>query len=254
MERTAQLRRINHEIKYREREGGPSRKELEEADREKKAALREERDQVIRSKKTLEDEIEEEKGKIAKQMKEEDVDCDKIIISFKEEHQREDVEEHFLETSLEQRQRHFGSKAGKVKISRAPEPYEINWENINMERSHQIQRIIISWILFVLMLGCLSVAFFFLLKYKSHEIELAVELGREHADPDEKASLENKARVIVFCSLILIILFNKFVLAYVIHHLVEFEKHSTGQSAQFALTLKYTLGLFFTTALMTLLV
>jgi len=49
-------------------------------------------------------------------------------------------------------------------------------------------------------------------------------------------------------------LFNKFILAYAIHHLIEYEKHVTGAAVQYALCLKYTLGLFFTTALMTLLV
>jgi len=51
-----------------------------------------------------------------------------------------------------------------------------------------------------------------------------------------------------------IILFNKFILAYIIHHLVEIELHKTGESAQFSFMLKYSLGLFFTTALMTILV
>jgi len=73
-------------------------------------------------------------------------------------------------------------------------------------------------------------------------------------DPEKASELMTKAKAIVYCSAILITCFNKFIFAYIIHHLIEFERHVTGQALQFSLCLKYTLGLFFTTAIMTLLV
>jgi hypothetical protein len=52
----------------------------------------------------------------------------------------------------------------------------------------------------------------------------------------------------------LIIFFNKFVIAPLLHHIAEFEKHPTKDKEEYSFGLKYTLCLFFTTALMTLLV
>jgi hypothetical protein len=51
-----------------------------------------------------------------------------------------------------------------------------------------------------------------------------------------------------------IIFFNKFCLSFILHLFTDFEKHRTGSEYEFSFGLKYTLGLFFTTALMTLLV
>lgn len=69
------------------------------------------------------------------------------------------------------------------------------------------------------------------------------------------AELDHAAATpIVYCSIIGIMLFNKFVLAEVIHHLVDFEMPKTGSELQFSFMIKYSLGLFFTTAVMTVLV
>jgi hypothetical protein len=51
-----------------------------------------------------------------------------------------------------------------------------------------------------------------------------------------------------------IIFFNKFLLSFVLHWFTDLEKHTTGGEYEFSFGLKYTLGLFFTTAVMTLLV
>jgi di/tricarboxylate transporter len=58
----------------------------------------------------------------------------------------------------------------------------------------------------------------------------------------------------VFIALILIILFNKFVMGYVLHHFTHIERHATSDREQFSFAFKYALGMFFTTALMTLFV
>jgi hypothetical protein len=49
-------------------------------------------------------------------------------------------------------------------------------------------------------------------------------------------------------------LFNKFVFFTIIHHLVDFERHKTGGGYQYQVTLKYTIGLFFTTALLSIII
>lgn len=43
-----------------------------------------------------------------------------------------------------------------------------------------------------------------------------------HNDPEKASELMAKAKAIVYCSAILITLFNKFIFAYIIHHLIEF--------------------------------
>lgn len=58
----------------------------------------------------------------------------------------------------------------------------------------------------------------------------------------------------MYTALILVILFNKFVMGYVLHHFTHIEKHATSDNDQFSFAFKYALGMFFTTALMTLFV
>jgi outer membrane phospholipase A len=50
----------------------------------------------------------------------------------------------------------------------------------------------------------------------------------------------------------LVVLFDKIVLASLFHWFTDLEKHSNEAKLQFSFSLKLALGLFFTTALMTL--
>lgn len=52
----------------------------------------------------------------------------------------------------------------------------------------------------------------------------------------------------------LVIVLNKLVISNFFHYFTELERHSTTCNFQFSFCLKYCLGLFFTTALMTFLV
>lgn len=63
-----------------------------------------------------------------------------------------------------------------------------------------------------------------------------------------------EAFAIVLGMIFLVVLFNKFVLAHLFHKFTEMEKHSSTYKFQFYFCLKYCLGLFFTTALMTLII
>lgn len=50
----------------------------------------------------------------------------------------------------------------------------------------------------------------------------------------------------------LVVLFDKLILSTLFHKFTDLEKHSTTADLQFSFALKYAIGLFFTTALMTL--
>jgi len=78
---------------------------------------------------------------------------------------------------------------------------------MNVSRSVQRNRIILSWIIFLAILGAATVGFYYLLNFKSHEVLTAG---------------DTVAQAIDYSSLVGIIFFNKFILAYIIHHLVEF--------------------------------
>ena len=63
-----------------------------------------------------------------------------------------------------------------------------------------------------------------------------------------------EALIIVFLMIFFVVLFNKIVIANLFHYFTDLERHSTTHKFQFSFCLKYCLGLFFTTALMTLIV
>lgn len=52
--------------------------------------------------------------------------------------------------------------------------------------------------------------------------------------------------------LLLVVLFNKIVMSKVFHYLTHYERHFRQADFQFSFGVKYCLGLFFTTALMTI--
>lgn len=63
---------------------------------------------------------------------------------------------------------------------------------------------------------------------------------------------ETDAIALVFIVMFLIIIFNKIVMSSLFYKFTDMEKHSTTSNHQFSFELKLLLGLFFTTALMTL--
>jgi hypothetical protein len=54
--------------------------------------------------------------------------------------------------------------------------------------------------------------------------------------------------------MLLVIIFNKFCISYILHLFTDIEMHRTGSEFEYSFGLKYTLGLFFTTAMMTIFV
>jgi hypothetical protein len=67
-------------------------------------------------------------------------------------------------------------------------------------------------------------------------------------------SLQAETLAATFLTMLLIIIFNKFCISAILHYFTDIEMHRTGSEFEFSFGLKYTLGLFFTTALMTIFV
>jgi hypothetical protein len=51
---------------------------------------------------------------------------------------------------------------------------------------------------------------------------------------------------------VMVSVFNKFIMSTIFHNICDIEKHESHSNLQFSFALKYMLGMFFTTALMTL--
>lgn len=96
-----------------------------------------------------------------------------------------------------------------------------------------------SWSLFFLMLLAITGIIYLIFRELVHQVELAV---------------DTTATAIIISYLIAIVLFNKFILSWIIHHLCDFEQHGKGSNYQTSFMVKYSIGLFFTTALLTIIV
>ena len=187
--------------------------------------------------KVLYQDIHQEKLKLKRLIANEDLNTYKAIVSFECEEDKLAV----LKSSIkpEEYSRHFTQKGKNIVIGQCPEPGEINWEYIGLEEEGKKRNRFLSWVFFVLMLAVITVAIYFLFSELVHQVAIAA---------------DTTATAIIFCYLVGIIIFNKFVLSHIVHLFVDFEQHKTGENYQFSFMLKYALGLFFTTALMTLIV
>lgn len=103
---------------------------------------------------------------------------------------------------------------------------------------------IIGWLLTTAFLLCITLVFFFLFSEKSTLISESF----KHTNENEYFT----GLILVYLTITCVILFNKFVMGYVLHQICEFERHSTSDLEEFHFAIKYSVGLFFTTALMTL--
>lgn len=73
-------------------------------------------------------------------------------------------------------------------------------------------------------------------------------------DPESKKAEHFKtfATIIVFLAMFGVVLFNKFVMGKVLHKIVHKERHAFVDRQSHSFAIKYSLGMFFTTAIMTL--
>ena len=109
-----------------------------------------------------------------------------------------------------------------------------------------------GWGLSLIVLAVVTVVFYFIMNAKTELVEETVH--HYHDDPSKYEGDLAGAIALVYVMLFLVILFNKLGMVTLFHYFTHIESHKTSSSFQFSFGLKYCLGLFFTTALMTLLV
>lgn len=80
----------------------------------------------------------------------------------------------------------------------------------------------------------------------------AIEGLHEHPHEEKYQSKLNQAIALGYIMLILVVLFNKLLMVTLFHKFTDLERNDTSSKYQFSFGLKYCLGLFFTTAIMTL--
>ncbi|EGR31304.1 hypothetical protein IMG5_113410 [Ichthyophthirius multifiliis] len=136
-------------------------------------------------------------------------------------------------------------------IEQAPEPNDIDWEYIHCSTIEKIKARIIS-LMYLLMLTTLTFTVIASISYyQSLMIEHAYEESLENNQSlDNNPQIDKVVGLSYFISMI-IVLFNKFIVPVIVHHIIEYEKWSnkTKQNASFAT--KLTLVLFTNTALIT---
>jgi fumarate reductase subunit D len=165
--------------------------------------------------------------------------CDKAIVLLSSERQKNSLIAEVAKVEDYVLLEHFGVEGLEVTVQRAPEPKEIIWENINYPNAVRMVRLWFGWVLTVLLLGVVTAIFYFLFHAKSQAVD---SMGSE------------MAAGITILVMVLITFFNKFCISYLLHHITDLEMHRTGSEFEYSFGLKYTMGLFFTTAIMTLVV
>jgi hypothetical protein len=77
-----------------------------------------------------------------------------------------------------------------------------------------------------MLLAAVTAIFYFLLSAKAEEIEKSLKLYK--TDPTASANLKFYALLFVLSSTVLIVLFNKLLLAPILHKITELERHKTA--------------------------
>ena len=139
-----------------------------------------------------------------------------------------------------------------MKIKEAPEPKEILWNNINVSKKKKIALRLLGWGLSLLSLVIVTIIFYFILVEKAYNLIDKYEYYKAHKDDSTAKSEFNAAIFSVYAMLFVVIFFNKLLMVVLFHKFTDLERNETTSKFQFSFALKYCLGLFFTTALMTL--
>ena len=139
-----------------------------------------------------------------------------------------------------------------IKVKEAPEPKEILWRNVNVSRKKKLLLYLLGWGMSLLVLIIATIVFYFILVQKAQNlIDTLYEYQKHHEE--QKYREDYKAAIgSVYIMLFVVVLFNKLVMVVLFHKFTDYERHETTSKFQFSFGLKYCLGLFFTTALMTL--
>jgi hypothetical protein len=180
--------------------------------------------------------------------------CEKAIVVVSSELECREIVKRANALTPADWQRHFGEKATDIKVNRAPEPKEIMWENINYPNEKRVIRLVVGWVLTVALIVVVTGIFYGILEAKGNAVDQELQEIATHPDSPEVESLQQKSLAVTLLTMLLIIFFNKFCISYILHVFTDIEMHRTGSEYEFSFGLKYTLGLFFTTAMMTIFV
>lgn len=148
---------------------------------------------------------------------------------------------------------YFGNPEEPIIIEEAPEPREIIYENLQYARG-RIKNILLGWGLSLLFLLCITVVFYLLQLVKTNNLVEAIEEEEKNPDSSDAKTRKVVATIIAWATLLGIVFFNKFVMGNVLHYFTHLEKHDNKAHEDFSFAFKYALGMFFTTAFMTILV
>lgn len=176
------------------------------------------------------------------------------IIIFETEPQKTYFLEHMDTYQEEGRfERHFGKLQEPIVIEEAPEPREIIYENLQYA-DVRVSKIMLGWGLSLLFLAVTTVVFYVLQLIKTNNLVAAIEEEEENPDSSTAKTQKVIATIIAWATLLGIVFFNKFVMGNVLHYFTHLEKHDNKAQEDFSFAFKYALGMFFTTALMTIMV
>ena len=126
-----------------------------------------------------------------------------------------------------------------LRVSRAPEPSDIFWENIGVSRRTVIRRRIGTWSATVLVLAAGVVA-----------VTLSATIRSKLAETQEMSVQRQVVAFLPSCQVVLV----NILLAYIIRTFSHFEKHLTVTDYNTSVALKQTLALFLNTAMAALVV
>lgn len=147
--------------------------------------------------------------------------------------------------------KYFDNPAEPLVIVEAPEPREIIYENLPYQHDKG-KNLLIGWGLSLIFLVIITIVFYFLQLIKTNNLVSAIE--QEEENPEGASSKKLFATIIAWVTLLAIVFFNKFVMGRVLHSFTHLEKHDNKAHEDFSFAFKYALGMFFTTAIMTILV
>lgn len=148
---------------------------------------------------------------------------------------------------------HFGNPQDPIIIEEAPEPREIIYENLQYAHG-RVKNILLGWGLSLLFLVVITAVFYLLQLVKTNNLVEAIEEEEENPNSSEAKTRHVVATIIAWATLLGIVFFNKFVMGNVLHYFTHLEKHDNKAHEDFSFAFKYALGMFFTTAFMTILV
>ena len=95
---------------------------------------------------------------------------EKAIIVLSSEPEKEKLLESFEDMDKATLIKYFGDQGANINIQEAPEPKEIIWENMLYSSSKRFGRIMLGWGLSIAFIAVITLLFYFILKWKTHQV------------------------------------------------------------------------------------